>query len=152
MLQFEDKQISENRSKNFDQSLEEKISECIENLEKNPEHLNHADLQIIKTFARKNQFFKQIQEEQGENILKECFKRITLEVYEKNQVVFEQGERAHSFFIILIGNVSVYVYKDPKVDIGEENLDRPTLIKMKEIFQYKQISSRVEFWRDGIVE
>ncbi|CAD8085890.1 unnamed protein product [Paramecium primaurelia] len=149
MFQFSDKQISENKRRKSELvslinelTMDQKISLCIEILEKNPEHRKSEDIQVIQAFTSQNKFLKQIQEEEGEITLRECYKRMFIEIYEENQVVLEQGDKAYSFFIILSGNVSVYVYKDPKLDIKIEGLDRATIIKKREIIQYKQTHLR----------
>ncbi|CAK61348.1 unnamed protein product (macronuclear) [Paramecium tetraurelia] len=149
MFQFTDRQIQipENKRKKSEISsliheltMDQKISLCVEILERNPEHRRPEDLQIIQAFTSKNKFLKQIQEEEGEGTLRECYKRMLIEFYDENQVVLEQGERAHQFFIILSGNVSVYVYRDPKVDVREEGLDKAALIKKRSFNTNKLIS------------
>lgn len=75
-----------------------------------PQNRNLNHLEEIMKFTKNNKFLKKICEEHNsDRILWECSRLMTLEIYEKNAVVFNFGEVGDRFYIILQGIVRVIV-------------------------------------------
>ncbi|CAK79084.1 unnamed protein product (macronuclear) [Paramecium tetraurelia] len=151
MITSPNKQFIENKRKKSDivslingLSKEQLMPICIEILQKNPEQRKLEDIQIIQAATKDIEFFQQVYNEQGELMLKECLKRMCIEMFDEDDVVFEQGDKPQSFYIILSGGVSVYILKTPLVEHKELELSKTEKIKRRSFF-IKKISMGQSF-------
>ncbi|CAD8194646.1 unnamed protein product [Paramecium pentaurelia] len=55
---------------------------------------------------------QEIQEECGVQALQKCLQRIHLEIYPEDSIVFEKGDRGRDFYIILSGQVGIYIFSN----------------------------------------
>ncbi|CAD8090719.1 unnamed protein product [Paramecium sonneborni] len=88
MITSPNKQFIENQRKKSNifingLSKEQLMSLCIEILKKNPEQRRQEDIQIIQAATKDIEFFQQVNIDQGELMLKECLKRMTIEMFEE---------------------------------------------------------------------
>ncbi|CAD8070690.1 unnamed protein product [Paramecium sonneborni] len=141
MILSPNKQFMENKRKRSDiiqfinrQSKEQLMPLCVEILKKNPEQRRQEDIQIIQAATKDIEFFQQVYIDQGEMLFKECLKRMTIEIFEENDVVFEQGDKPQQFYIILSGSVSIYIYKSTQMEHKDYEQERVDKIKKKSFF------------------
>lgn len=91
-------------------SQDEILSISLKILSKSSSCRSVHDLFVIKKAFENIPFFKELEQTSGEAIVQQCFKKMTLETFDKNQSIIKQGEVGKKFYIIIKGQVKVFVF------------------------------------------
>ncbi|KAM3129699.1 Rap guanine nucleotide exchange factor-like 1 [Paramecium bursaria] len=78
-------------------------------LAKHPQDRNLEEITVLQYTLQNIKFFEDIIQQQGTGTLQKCMKRMVLNLFDQNTIVFERGEKGHTFYVILQGQVGVYV-------------------------------------------
>ncbi|MBF0361844.1 MAG: cyclic nucleotide-binding domain-containing protein [Oligoflexia bacterium] len=113
---------SENKSENKNDSYERVINEKLKSGEALPPRLNYPTLKFfwqagplsrknkdaIPSFLRNVEIFKNF----TENELRILSKYMHLRAFEKNEIIFRQGDRGFGFYLVLSGEVGIYLEEE----------------------------------------
>mmetsp|Transcript_23704 Transcript_23704/g.23400 ORF Transcript_23704/g.23400 Transcript_23704/m.23400 type:complete len:96 (-) Transcript_23704:559-846(-) len=65
------------------------------------------DIAMLLHYFGGLQFFKQLKEDNGEEMLKKVMQHLVLDEMKKEDIVFNIGDLGHKFYIILKGKVNI---------------------------------------------
>ncbi|EAR87410.2 cyclic nucleotide-binding domain protein (macronuclear) [Tetrahymena thermophila SB210] len=99
---------------------EQKIEIFLRILKKEiPESRSEYQLQFLQQQCKQFEFFKNISNNYGDDVVKTCVRYLRYEDRAADQIVFEQGERGTRFYIILQGSVHILIRLPEKGNVNK---------------------------------
>ncbi|KAL4465960.1 hypothetical protein ABPG74_004197 [Tetrahymena malaccensis] len=84
-----------------------------------PENRSEYQLQFLQQQCKQFEFFKNISNNYGDDVVKTCVRYLRYEDRAADQTVFEQGERGTRFYIILQGSVHILIRLPEKGNVNK---------------------------------
>ncbi|KAL4494108.1 hypothetical protein ABPG72_016064 [Tetrahymena utriculariae] len=99
---------------------EQKIEIFLRILKKEiPKNRSEYQLQFLQQQCKQFEFFKNISNNYGDDVVKTCVRYLRYEDRAADQIVFEQGERGTRFYIILQGSVHILIRLPEKGNVNK---------------------------------